>query len=98
MKSRGKLLRVAALAYLALWGLSALAVYPARLVREIDSERRNVATQPAIIGRSICFAPALSWVDWQEGDRGFDCAGYRGVFFATPFGVKMLWKQMAWVS
>ena len=98
MKTPRRALRVAAITYLVLWCLSAIVVYPGRLIQAVDSGRKDAATHPTILDRSISFAPALLWVEWQEGDRGFDCAGYQGVFFATPFGTKLLWKRMAWNS
>ena len=98
MKIPRRALRIAAFAYLILWGCSAVFVYPGRLVAEIDAERKDSATHPAILGRLISFAPAFLWVDWQEGDKGFDCAGFQGIFVATPFGTKLLWKRMAWIS
>ncbi len=98
MKTSRRALRIAAVAYLILWGLSALFVYPGRLIHKIDSQREDSAKRPTILGRSISFAPALLWVDWQEGDKGFDCSGYQGIFIATPFGTKLLWKRMSWIS
>ena len=98
MKTPRRALKIAVITYLALWGLSAVVVYPGRLIQTIDSERKDTATRPTILGRSISFAPALLWVDWQEGDRGFDCSGWQGIFIATPFGTKLLWKRMAWIS
>ena len=85
---------------LILWGCSAVLVYPGRLIAEIDAQRKDKdrTTHPAILGRSISFAPTLLWVDWQEGDQAFNCAGFQGIFVATPFGTKLLWKRCAWVS
>jgi len=98
MKPPRRALRIVTVAYLILWGCSAVIVYPGKLIHEIDSQRKNVATHPTILGCSISFAPGLLWVDWQEGDQAFNCAGYRGILFATPFGTKLLWKQMSWIS
>lgn len=98
MKKMRKILRIAAIIYLASWCLSAIVVYPGRLIRAIDSGRENTVTHPTILSRSISFAPTLLWLNWQEGDRAFDCAGYQGIVFATPFGTKLLWKRMTWIS
>jgi len=98
MKTQRKALRIAATTYLTLWFLSAAVVHPGKLIQAIDSGRKDTATHPTIVSRSVSFAPALQWVDWQQGDRGFDCAGYQGIFCATPFWTKLLWKRMAWIS
>ena len=98
MKTPRRALRIAAITYLVLWCLSAIVVYPARLIQAVDFGRKDAASRPTILGRSISFAPALLWVDWQEGDRGFDCSGWQGIFIATPFGTKLIWKRMAWIS
>ena len=98
MKTPRRALRIAVLAYVILWGCSAFVVYSGKLIQAIDSRRKDSAKHPTILGRSISFAPALFWVDWQQGDQGFDCAGYQGVFLATPFGTRLLWKRMAWIS
>jgi hypothetical protein len=66
MKTARRALRIAVLAYLILWGYSAVIVYPGRLIQEIDSQRKDSATQ------------------------GFDCAGFQGILFTTPFGTKLL--------
>lgn len=98
MKVPRRVFRIAALAYLILWGCSSVLVYPGRSIREIDSERKDIVEHPVYLGRSISFASALLWVDWQEGKHAFNCAGFQGIFFATPFGTKLLWKRMTWIS
>ena len=98
MKTARRSLKIAAFAYLILWGFSAAFVYPGRLILAIDDQRKDSATHPAILGRSISFAPTLLWVDWQEGEHAFNCAGFQGIIFATPFGTKLLWKRCTWVS
>jgi len=98
MKTPRRAWLMVALAYVILWGCSAVIVHPGRLIQEIDSQRKDSATHPTILHRSISFAPTLLWVDWQEGDKPFDCAGFRGILFITPFGTKLLWKRLAWIS
>ena len=98
MKKHRRALQIVAFTYLILWGCSAIIVYPGELIEEIEFPGRKRAKYPTLLNRSISFAPALLWVDWQEGDQAFDCAGYRGVFFATPFATFLLWKQSTWIS
>ena len=98
MKSPRRVLLVAAITYLVMWCLSAIIVYPGRLIQAIDYGRKDSATHPCFLGRSINFTPGLAWVDWEEGDGAFNCAGFHGVFHATPFGTKLLWKRMTWIS
>jgi hypothetical protein len=98
LKALRKRLKTAVSVYFVAWGCFGLTVYPIRLIQEIDFNRKDRLARPAILGRSISFAPALLWVNWQEGDGAFNCAGFQGIFFATPFGTKLLWKRMAWIS
>ena len=98
MKKSRRISRIVTFAYLILWGCSAAVVHPSELIHEIDTRRKNVMTHPTVLACSISFAPGMLWVDWQEGEEAFNCAGYRGIFFATPFGTKLVWKRMSWIS
>jgi len=68
------------------------------LTREIESRRSGSVQRPTMLVRSISIAPALLWVEWREGDKASDYAGWQGIFLATPFGTKLLWKRVAWIS
>lgn len=97
MKSH-KILKRCLAAYLVVWLLSSICIRPGRIEASIEPTITHENKYSPMLQQSICIAPALFIIDWQEGTEVFDSAGYDGLVFYTPWGAYLIMKRMTWIS
>jgi hypothetical protein len=97
MKKRTVILRVVQV-YLLVWLVSAMFLYPDRTATVLDAANIQKNEHPARVLRSICIAPAIFIVDWQEGEGAFVASGGQSLFFCTPWQSSLLMTISLWIS
>jgi hypothetical protein len=81
-----------------LWLYSAAFTYPVRIESLLESTRNSHGEYRPQLNRSICFAPGLFYIDWQEGTEIFNASGFEGLILRTPWDLYLLTYRKAWDS
>ena len=84
--------------YMLVWLLSAILIYPVRVESTVNVERADKKEGPVQVLRSICVAPTLFLVDWQEGEGAFVSSGWQGLMCCSPWHIRLITYRMTWIS